>query len=151
MGAKLSGSSGKKYGIEQNADINVTPFVDVMLVLLIIFMVAAPLATQSLKLDLPPPLPSKQNKVLPMILVQLVDNGDIYVGQKDKSQTKTSVANLPGDLHNAFVGAGMTSPDDQKVTIHSTKHVGYGQFMSVLNALEKAGYDKVSLAIDATA
>jgi len=43
MAAKLSGSGGGKFGIEANADINVTPFVDVMLVLLIIFMVAAPL------------------------------------------------------------------------------------------------------------
>ena len=44
MGAKLSGSGGGKYAVEANSEINVTPFVDVMLVLLIIFMVAAPLA-----------------------------------------------------------------------------------------------------------
>ena len=49
MGAKLSGPSGGKT-ISQNADINVTPFVDIMLVLLIIFMVAAPLATVSIRL-----------------------------------------------------------------------------------------------------
>ena len=54
MAAKLSGSGGGKFGIEANADINVTPFVDVMLVLLIIFMVAAPLATVSVKVELPP-------------------------------------------------------------------------------------------------
>jgi biopolymer transport protein ExbD len=43
MGAKLSGSGGGRYEVEQNSEINVTPFVDVMLVLLIIFMVAAPM------------------------------------------------------------------------------------------------------------
>lgn len=53
MGAKLSGSGGGKYAIEQNSEINVTPFVDVMLVLLIIFMVAAPLATVSVPIELP--------------------------------------------------------------------------------------------------
>ncbi|HYC98866.1 biopolymer transporter ExbD, partial [Brevundimonas sp.] len=45
MAAKLSGGGGGRYAIEQNSEINVTPFVDIMLVLLIIFMVAAPLAT----------------------------------------------------------------------------------------------------------
>ena len=55
MAAKLSGPAGAaEYTVEQNHDINVTPFVDVMLVLLIIFMVAAPLASVSVKLTLPP-------------------------------------------------------------------------------------------------
>ena len=53
MAAKLSGSGGGKFRIEANHEINVTPFVDVMLVLLIIFMVAAPLAVPSVKLELP--------------------------------------------------------------------------------------------------
>ena len=55
MAAKLSGPGGKgRFELGNNSDINVTPFVDVMLVLLIIFMVAAPLATVSIRLDLPP-------------------------------------------------------------------------------------------------
>ena len=54
MGAKLAGGGGGRFNIEQNSEINVTPFVDVMLVLLIIFMVAAPLATVSIKVELPP-------------------------------------------------------------------------------------------------
>ena len=53
MAAKLSGGGGGKWAIEQNSDINVTPFVDIMLVLLIIFMVAAPLATVSVEVKLP--------------------------------------------------------------------------------------------------
>jgi biopolymer transport protein ExbD len=149
MGAKLSGSSGKKYGIEQNADINVTPFVDVMLVLLIIFMVAAPLATQSLKLDLPPPVPSPpQSKVVPLIMVQILDSGEIYVGAKDKAQIKTSMDRLAADLNTTFQQNGV-GPADQKVTIRATKHVPYGQFMGVLNGLELAGYTKLNLAINA--
>ena len=55
MAAKLCGGGKKKrFDLGQNADINVTPFVDVMLVLLIIFMVTAPLATVSIKIDIPP-------------------------------------------------------------------------------------------------
>ena len=53
MAAKLSGGGGGKYDVEQNSEINVTPFVDVMLVLLIIFMVAAPLATVTVEVELP--------------------------------------------------------------------------------------------------
>ena len=57
MGAKLGGGGGGRFDLGQNSDINVTPFVDVMLVLLIIFMVAIPPATASIKLDLPPAIP----------------------------------------------------------------------------------------------
>ena len=53
MAAKLSGPGGGRYAVEMNHDINVTPFVDVMLVLLIIFMVAAPLASVTIKVKLP--------------------------------------------------------------------------------------------------
>ena len=53
MAAKIGGGGGGKYTVEQQADINVTPFVDVMLVLLIIFMVAAPLATVAVVVKLP--------------------------------------------------------------------------------------------------
>jgi len=54
MAAKLSGAGGGRYDVAQNHTINVTPFVDVMLVLLIIFMVAAPLASVTIKVKLPP-------------------------------------------------------------------------------------------------
>src|SRR3569833_1225982 len=54
MAAKLGGQGGGRFSLGQNSDINVTPFVDVMLVLLIIFMVAIPVATVSIKVDLPP-------------------------------------------------------------------------------------------------
>src|SRR5207344_971663 len=57
MGAKVGGGGGSKFDLGQNADMNVTPFVDVMLVLLIIFMVSIPAATVSIKLDLPPAIP----------------------------------------------------------------------------------------------
>jgi len=61
MGAKLSSGGGSKFHIDQNSDINVTPFVDVMLVLLIIFMVAAPLASVSVEVKLPPPVLNRKH------------------------------------------------------------------------------------------
>jgi biopolymer transport protein ExbD len=72
MAAQLSGpSGGSKFTVKQNADINVTPFVDIMLVLLIIFMVSAPMATTSIKLDLPPALPNPKNPPKPPTVLSL--------------------------------------------------------------------------------
>ncbi|MEG2498574.1 biopolymer transporter ExbD, partial [Brevundimonas sp.] len=85
MGAKLGGNSG---GVSQNSEINVTPFVDIMLVLLIIFMVAAPMATVSIKLDLPPAVPSASNdKPKEPVYVSIQDGGDLYIADQ-----KTSLA-----------------------------------------------------------
>ena len=148
MAAKLSGSSGKKYGIEQNADINVTPFVDVMLVLLIIFMVAAPLATQSLKIDLPPPNPNSHDiPKYPVVLVQILNSGDVYVGVKDKAQTKTTIDALPGALSGVFAQNAVPVAE-QRVTIRAEEHVRYASFMGVMNALESHGYSKIGLALE---
>ena len=74
MAVKLSGPSGKGDPVTQNAEINVTPFVDVMLVLLIIFMVSAPLATVSIRLDLPPPIPPEWEAQIPPGGVMLDDD-----------------------------------------------------------------------------
>jgi len=65
-GALSRSNGGDRYVILQNADINVTPFVDVMLVLLIIFMVSIPPATAALKLDLPPVDPSTAPAAAPV-------------------------------------------------------------------------------------
>ena len=80
MAVKLSGPSGKGDPVSQNAEINVTPFVDVMLVLLIIFMVSAPLATVSIRLDLPPATPPPPGVTPPPpTFISIVQGGDIYV------------------------------------------------------------------------
>jgi biopolymer transport protein ExbD len=150
MGAKLSGSSGKKYGIEQNADINVTPFVDVMLVLLIIFMVAAPLATQSLRIDLPPPAPPTKDKPKPLVLVQVLEDGSLWVGIKDGSQAKVEMDNLVNGVYSAWSAAGLAG-NDRRVSIRTGAHVKYGRFMAVLNTLEKAGITNVNLALEGAA
>jgi biopolymer transport protein ExbD len=137
MGAQLSGpGSGSKFTIATNADMNVTPMVDVMLVLLIIFMVAAPLATVSIKLDLPPALPGTVKPPKPPTVVSLQKSGSIFVAQR-----QTSLATLPADL-GAELGP---HAQDQTVYIRADKEVKYDAFMSVLNDLQKNGFYKVSL------
>ena len=137
MAAQLSGpSSGSKFTIATNADMNVTPMVDVMLVLLIIFMVAAPVPTLSIKLDLPPALPSATKPPKPPTVVSLQKSGAIYIAER-----QTTLPTLPSDL----AGALGANPQDQTVYIRADKEVKYNAFMSVLNKLQGSGYYKVSL------
>jgi biopolymer transport protein ExbD len=142
MGAKLGGGGGGKFDLGQNSDINVTPFVDVMLVLLIIFMVAIPAATTSIKLDLPPAIPPPPGtKVKEPVLVNVQQGGGIYIGE-----TATTIDNLPGDLAKKLTADDPTlPPTQQRVYIRADKQVRYGDFMAVMNTLQGNGYYQVAL------
>ncbi|WP_269514176.1 biopolymer transporter ExbD [Brevundimonas subvibrioides] len=139
MAAKLSGSQGGKT-IEQNADINVTPFVDIMLVLLIIFMVAAPLATVSIRLDLPPatpPDPSVEQKEPVYISIQ--ESGSIFIADK-----QTVLETLVPDVC-AALGGGNPGCKEERIFVRAEPEVKYNQFMEVMNALQEQGFYKVGL------
>ncbi len=136
MGAKLGGNKG---GVSQNSEINVTPFVDIMLVLLIIFMVAAPMATVSIKLDLPPAVPSASNdKPKEPVYVSIQDGGDLYIADK-----KTSLATLAADVC-AAQGA-VANCREERVFVRAQADVKYNQFMEVMNTLQENGMFKVGL------
>ena len=85
MAAKLAGSGGGKFDLGQNSDINVTPFVDIMLVLLIIFMVAAPLATVSIKVDIPPAIPNPNEIKKDPVFINVEQDHKVYIGAKETS------------------------------------------------------------------
>ena len=142
MGAKVGGGGGGKFDLGQNSDINVTPFVDVMLVLLIIFMVAIPAATVSIKLDLPPAIPPPPGaKVEEPVLINIQQGGSVFIGDK-----ATSFEGLVSDL-SATLSAKDPSkaPTDQRVYIRADKTVRYGDFMDVMNELQGAGFYQVAL------
>jgi len=136
MAARLSGAGGGARGLpRQNADINVTPFVDVMLVLLIIFMVAAPLATTSVKLDLPPPtLDGRREEP---VLVSVHESGAVYIGAQ-----RTQLSTLAGDLARSIGGP---SPTAEQIYIRADGGVPYGGFMGVMSALHDGGFYKLGL------
>ncbi len=142
MAAQLSGpGANSKFTIATNADMNVTPMVDVMLVLLIIFMVAAPMATVSIKLDLPPALPNPNKPPKPPTVISLQDSGAIFIGP-----TQTSLGRLGADVATALA---VPNPTTQSVYIRADKKVKYSNFMAVLNGLQQDGYYKVSLITEA--
>ncbi len=142
MGAKLGGGGGGRFDLGQNSDINVTPFVDVMLVLLIIFMVAIPAATVSIKLDLPPAIPPPPGtKVKEPILINIQAGGGLFIGEKP-----TSLDTLPADLSRTLSADDPTlPPTQQRVYIRADKQVRYGDFMSVMNNLQGNGFYQVAL------
>ena len=140
MAAKLSGpGGGKAHTIEQNADINVTPFVDIMLVLLIIFMVAAPMATVSIRLDLPPavpPPPGTPQKDPVYITIQ--ETGSIFIATQ-----QTSIEGLAADVCAALEVT--TDCRQERVFVRADPEVTYNHFMEVMNELQSRGFFKVGL------
>jgi biopolymer transport protein TolR len=120
------------------ADINVTPFVDVMLVLLIVFMVSAPLLTVGVPLD----LPQSQAKALQQnnepLTVSVTGDGQIFL-QKDQIQLDDLVPKL-----KAIIDArGGTL--DELIYVRGDKKVDYGTMMRVMGRISGAGYHKVAL------
>ncbi|QTF10200.1 TonB system transport protein ExbD [Brenneria izadpanahii] len=116
-------------------DINVTPFIDVMLVLLIIFMVAAPLATVDIRVDLPASSAAPQPRPEKPVYLTVKADKQLYVG--DDAVNEASLAQA----------LDATTSGDKETTIffQADKSVDYETMMRVMDALRKAGYLKVGL------
>jgi len=139
MGAKLSGSGGdNKYQEEANSTINVTPFVDVMLVLLIIFMVAAPLAAVTVKVELPPAVAKPTTNPPKPVYISIQPNGRLFI-----QDFPTDVATLGDDLRRQL--GARRNPTKERIYIRADKDVMYGDFMGVMNQLQDNGFYSVAL------
>ena len=116
-------------------EINVTPFIDVMLVLLIIFMVAAPLATVDLGVDLPASAVEPQPRPDKPVFVTLKPDLSIAVGEETVAREALSAA----------LDSATKDSRDQPIYLRADKTVSYGDLMAVMNLLRNAGYLKVAL------
>lgn len=143
MAAKVGGSGGGKFDLGQNSDINVTPFVDVMLVLLIIFMVAAPMATVSIKIDMPPASTNQQNNGPPPTFISIANGGQPWVSYGQGDIRPSSLPTLVRDVTAALHAPG--DPRQERVFIRADAHVKYNEFMDVVNTLQRAGFYKIGL------
>ena len=146
MGAQVGGTERKtKFDLGQNSEINVTPFVDVMLVLLIIFMVTAPLATVSIKIDIPP-AQKPTNPTKPPTIVEIARDGSLSVTFATGPTTaEPRPATLQTLSYMLAQSLGGPNPQLQTVIIDADEHVKYGQFMQVVNQLQLDGYYKISM------
>ena len=138
MAAKLSGGGGR-YAARQNADINVTPFVDILMVLLVIFMVAVPTAVTSIKLDMP--LASSRTTPTKPVAIAIQNSGALFLaGQATRLDT------LARDLSARFQADGQPgSRADQRVMISAQADVPYEALMGVINVVHKNGWTRVGI------
>ena len=139
MGVNLSQGGVKRGRRAMNAEINVTPLVDVMLVLLIVFMITAPLLTKGVDVT----LPNAAAKTLPApteapMSVSVTANGAVYI-----QETEIEVEELAAKLI-AITGEGYES----KIFVRADSAVDYGTVMDVLTRMQQAGFRNVSLVTD---
>lgn len=121
--------------LAETHEINVTPFIDVMLVLLIIFMVAAPLATVDVPVDLPVARAATQTR--PEKPIFLTIRADLSLALGD--------ATVSRDDLRAALDAASKEDREQRIFLRADKGVAYGEVMEVMNALRTAGYLKLAL------
>tara|TARA_B100000965_G_C19429349_1_gene685744 strand:+ start:231 stop:608 length:378 start_codon:yes stop_codon:yes gene_type:complete len=117
------------------SEINVTPFVDVMLVLLIVFMVTAPLLTVGIKVDLPKVKATALTDIKDPIEITVKLDGEVYIGE-----TKVEVENLIPRL-NAITEQNT----EARIYIRGDRVVAYGRVMEIMSIINSAGYIKVAL------
>jgi biopolymer transport protein TolR len=140
------GAAGRKSGRGRRgvprygamADINMTPFIDVMLVLLIIFMVAAPLLTSGVAVDLPQAKAGALNVEQKPISIALNDQGQLFLMDQQIAD-----ADLTQKLQ-ALAADGA----DQRIYLRASKVVLYGRVAEIMGAVTAAGYKKVALVTE---
>ena len=133
MAAKISSGGGDD--LELNHEINVTPFIDVILVLLIIFMVAAPLATVDVAVDLPTSTAQPQPRPDKPVFLSVKADLSLDLGETP----------VPRDALTSALDRTTNGDHEQRIFLRADKAVSYGDLMEVMNALRNAGYLKVAL------
>jgi biopolymer transport protein ExbD len=121
--------------LSEISDINVTPFIDVILVLLIIFMVAAPLSTVDIAVDLPVSNAQQQPRPDKPIFVTL--KGDLNITLGDEAVAR--------DALGAALDRATDTDHEQRIFLRADRSVPYGELMKAMNLLRDAGYLKVAL------
>jgi biopolymer transport protein TolR len=143
MGASLNTGGGARRGgrraARQMADINVTPLVDVMLVLLIVFMVAAPLLTVGVPVDLPKTNAAALNERVEPLTISVDVSGKIFV-----QEMEVQAADLGARLQ-----AITANKPDTTIYVRGDKGIHYGRVMEVMGLVASAGFQKVSLIAEA--
>jgi len=131
----MAGGIRENDDLADNHEINVTPFIDVMLVLLIIFMVAAPLATVDVNVDLPVSAATPAPRPAEPLYVTVRADSTLAVGNDDV---------VTGGLA-AAVEAATDGDREQRIFLRADRTVDYGELMEVMNSLRQAGYVKIAL------
>lgn len=144
MGASLAGAGKggrRRRGVPRYgamAEINMTPFIDVMLVLLIIFMVAAPLLATGVPIDLPETKASALNIDQKPVSVAIDEKGDLFLMDQPVRMDEL-VARLQAAAKAGF---------DERIYVRGSRAVNYGRVAEVMSLITAAGYKKVALVTE---
>jgi biopolymer transport protein TolR len=140
MGAEIASGGGRSRRRRQKmmSEINVTPFVDVMLVLLIVFMVAAPLLTVGVPIDLPESQAKSIEQDKEPLTVSVNDKGQVYL-QETEIAVEELVAKLKAIAKNGT---------EERIYVRGDRKVDYGTVMRVMGRLSAAGYRRVALVTE---
>ena len=136
MGMSSAYSSHDDGEYKPLAEINVTPFVDVMLVLLIIFMVAAPLMVQGVPVELPKTSATKLGQVKKPMVVTLSADGNLYIREEQVPR---------GSLVTRLMAIKSQEGGDGVVYVRADKKIAYGDVMEILGRVGESGFARVSL------
>ncbi|RZI47145.1 protein TolR [Candidatus Finniella inopinata] len=118
-----------------NTDINITPLVDVMLVLVVIFMVTAPMMTVGVPVDLPKTQAAQMNDQVEPLVVSVDAQGHIFLQETE----------MPVEVLITRLQAITGNNPDARVYIRGDKKLAYGQIMEIMGSISSAGFSKVSL------
>jgi len=140
MGAGVSAGSRRTRGRRRTmmSEINVTPFVDVMLVLLIVFMVAAPLLTVGVPIDLPESQAKSIEQDREPLTISVNDKGQVFL-QNTEIKVDELVAKLKAIAKNG---------SEERIFVRGDRKVDYGTVMRVMGRLSAAGYRRVALVTE---
>lgn len=140
MGAPLVGSRANGRGrYRPMSEINVTPFVDVMLVLLIIFMVAAPLMTVGVPVDLPRTAASPLNQETEPLTITVNPEGRVFL-----QETEVTVEDLVPRLRAIMANQPSGAPE-RRIFVRGDRAIAYGRVMEVMGTIAGAGFTRVAL------
>ena len=138
LAAPVRGGARMRRRARLVADINVTPFVDVMLVLLVIFMITAPLLTAAVQVDLPQTQAAQATGQDEPLIISINAEGKTYL-----QETEYTLDQLVARLH-----AVTQNKPDQRIFVRGDKSLAYGKIMEVMGALSAAGFPKVALVAE---
>jgi biopolymer transport protein ExbD len=152
MAGKLGGGGGRK-GMSPNSEPNVIPFIDIMLVVLIIFMVAAPLPTVDIKVDLPPPgnvvYVKPEDSPTVVKLVEVAGAQQIFIGDKlvDKAAFDRELMFIASQNNPSYRASLAELFEKAKVFVDADKETQYFNVIQLINDIDTVGFKSVSLLV----
>lgn len=128
-----------------NAEMNVVPYIDVMLVLLVIFMVTAPMLITGVDVDLPKEQTNTMSQSQLPVIVSLTDSGDIFISYENNVDLPISEPELIDTLSNLQNQSSDVGAQPLQVMINADQNNQYGAIMTLMATLQQAGIQKVGL------